>query len=178
MFLGGAGLADTMLYCRDKIYPLGPAQRPRARDHRVRVLMKMFLGLKASFLPPDPSPLSVSVSRGRRTIQRTLLAARGDDARKAAARRASSVARRDGRAQAARRRGAADVAARAVSRRALRASSAGRRSRGVHFEEADEITIEGESSNVILDGETFRAERGRPIHLRPAQPLSFVKLAA
>ena len=23
MFLGGAGLADTMLYCRDKIYPLG-----------------------------------------------------------------------------------------------------------------------------------------------------------
>ena len=23
MFLGGAGLADTMLYCRHKIYPLG-----------------------------------------------------------------------------------------------------------------------------------------------------------
>ena len=23
MFLGGAGLADIMLYCRDKIYPLG-----------------------------------------------------------------------------------------------------------------------------------------------------------
>jgi hypothetical protein len=31
---------------------------------------------------------------------------------------------------------------------------------------------------VILDGETFRAERGSPIHLRTAQPLSFVKLAA
>ena len=50
--------------------------------------------------------------------------------------------------------------------------------RGVHFEEADEITIEGDSSNVILDGETFQAELGRPINLRPAQPLSFVKLAA
>ncbi len=50
--------------------------------------------------------------------------------------------------------------------------------RGVHFEEADEITIEGESSNVILDGETFRAETGQPIHLRPAHPLAFVKLAA
>jgi hypothetical protein len=50
--------------------------------------------------------------------------------------------------------------------------------RGVHFEEADEITIEGDSSNLILDGETFRAEVGRPINLRPAQPLSFVKLAA
>ena len=50
--------------------------------------------------------------------------------------------------------------------------------RGAHFEEANEITIEGESSSVILDGETFRAEPGRPINLKPAQPLSFVKLAA
>jgi hypothetical protein len=50
--------------------------------------------------------------------------------------------------------------------------------RGVHFEEANEITIEGDSSDVILDGETFRAEPGRPINLKPAQPLSFVKLAA
>ena len=50
--------------------------------------------------------------------------------------------------------------------------------RGVHFEETDEITIEGVGSNLILDGETFRAELGRPIDLRPAMPLSFVKLAA
>jgi hypothetical protein len=50
--------------------------------------------------------------------------------------------------------------------------------RGVHFEEADGITLEAENSNVILDGETFRAVRGSPINLRPAQPLSFVKLAA
>jgi hypothetical protein len=31
---------------------------------------------------------------------------------------------------------------------------------------------------VILDGETFRADHGSPIYLRPAAPLSFVKLAA
>jgi hypothetical protein len=31
---------------------------------------------------------------------------------------------------------------------------------------------------VILDGETFRARAGFPILLRPAQPLSFVRLAA
>jgi hypothetical protein len=54
----------------------------------------------------------------------------------------------------------------------------GRKMRGVHFEEVDEVTIEGESSNVILDGETFSAERGSPIRLKPAQPLSFVRLAA
>ena len=49
---------------------------------------------------------------------------------------------------------------------------------GIHFEETDEISIEGESSRVILDGETFRAEIGRPIFLRLAQPLSFVRIAA
>ena len=54
----------------------------------------------------------------------------------------------------------------------------GKKVRGVHFEEADEITIEGDNSHVILDGETFRAKFGSPISLRPAQPLSFVKLAA
>ena len=54
----------------------------------------------------------------------------------------------------------------------------GKKLRGIHFEEVDEITIHGESSNLILDGETFCTEPGYPIHLGPAQPLSFVKLAA
>ena len=49
---------------------------------------------------------------------------------------------------------------------------------GVHVEEADEISIEGDRSEVILDGETFRAEIGKPILLRRANPLSFVRLAA
>jgi hypothetical protein len=49
---------------------------------------------------------------------------------------------------------------------------------GVHVEEADEISIEGEGSDVILDGETFRAGIGKPILLRSALPLSFVRLAA
>jgi hypothetical protein len=42
----------------------------------------------------------------------------------------------------------------------------------------DEVTIAGEASHLILDGETFCADAGNPIHLRPAAPLSFVKLAA
>src|SRR3954468_15593442 len=52
MFLGGAGLADTMLYCRDKIYPLG---LPNSFAHvltAMAFLMKLFLGMKGSFLPP------------------------------------------------------------------------------------------------------------------------------
>ena len=66
--------------------------------------------------------------------------------------------------------------------RAFAASLAGKLGksnvRGVHFEEAEEITIEGDRSRLILDGETFSAETGFPIRLRTAEPLSFVKLAA
>jgi hypothetical protein len=66
--------------------------------------------------------------------------------------------------------------------RAVHASIAGKlgrsRLRGVHFEEADEISIEGEGSSLILDGEMFHTQIGRPIVLKPAQPLSFVRLAA
>jgi diacylglycerol kinase family enzyme len=176
MFLGGAGLADTMLYCRDKIYPLG---LPNGMAHVITafaVLAKLFLRVKASFLPPDSTPLSVSVPErgsditGRfsllavTTLERLLL---------------SSDFGQGGRGVlkllAIEERPASLIGA-------FTASLAGKlgrtKLRGVHFEEADEITIHGDNSNVILDGETFRAEPGFPINLTPAQPLSFVKLAA
>src|SRR3569623_3346617 len=60
MILGGAGLADTMLYCREKIYPLG---LPNGLAHAltaVALFMKLLLRLKGSFLPPDPKPLNVT----------------------------------------------------------------------------------------------------------------------
>lgn len=176
MFLGGAGLADTMLYCRDKIYPLG---LPNGIAHSITafaLLMKMILKIKAGFLPPDPQPLSVSLKEegqsisGRfsllavTTLEKLLLASELGGRRSgvlkllAVEERPSSIVR------------------------GLAASFFGKlgreKVRGVHFEEAQEITIEGENSNVILDGETFLAERGSPINLRPAQPLAFVKLAA
>jgi len=176
MFLGGAGLADTMLYCRDKIYPLG---LPNSLAHgltAIALLAKLLLRVKANFLPPDPQPLNVSLREngnminGRfallavTTLEKLLLS--GD--------------------LGGRREGALKLLAieeRPMSLiRGFAANLAGKlgrsKVRGVHFEQADEITIEGDSSNVILDGETFRAEVGRPIRLRPALPLSFVKLAA
>jgi hypothetical protein len=176
MFLGGAGLADTMLYCRDKIYPLG---LPNGLSHVITVfalLTKMLLRVKAGFLPPDPRPLSVSLKdEGNQISGRfSLLAVTTLDklllSGEVGGRRAGALK-------------LLAVEERPLSvLRGLFASLAGRlgreKVRGVHFEEADEITIEGENSNVILDGETFRTERGSPIHLRPAQPLSFVRLAA
>ena len=175
MFLGGAGLADTMLYCRNKIYPLG---LPNGISHLLAgmaLLMRLLFRINASFLPPRPAMLTVSTRnesalRGRfsllgvTTLEKLLLSGelggKGEGALKLVAieERPSSVLR------------------------ALWASLIGKLGRshvrGVHFEEADEILIEGERSNVILDGEMFSAERGSPIQLTPAQPLSFVKLAA
>ena len=177
MFLGGAGLADTMLYCRDKVYPLG---LPNGMAHVITalaLLMKMLFRVKTGFLPPDPKPLDVlmrergSMLSGRfsllavTTLEKLLLSSDvGGGGRKGALKLLA-------------------VEQRPVSlMRAFAASLGGtlghEKMRGVHFEQADEITIQGDCSDVILDGETFRAEIGRPIRLTPAQPLSFVKLAA
>jgi diacylglycerol kinase family enzyme len=176
MFLGGAGLADIMLYCRNKIYPLG---LPNGLAHVITgfaVFFKMLLGMKSRHLPPDPKPLAVSVRNqtqkisGRfalmavTTLEKLLLSGelrgeqRGTLKLIAVEEKLSSVLR---------------------AFFAALAGTLGRSHvRGVHFEETDEITIEGDSSSLILDGETFSAETGRPIRLSPAAPLSFVKLAA
>jgi len=174
MFLGGAGLADVMLYCRHKIYPLG---LPNGISHlitAVAVLMRIFLHLRASFLPPHPSPLQVSSKSERlngrfsllavTTLERLLLSGELGGGRPGSLKLLA-------------------IDERPLSvLRALFASLAGKLGRsklsGVHYQETDEVQIEGDRSDVILDGETFRAEIGSPIVLRPAQPLSFVRLAA
>jgi hypothetical protein len=176
MFLGGAALADTMLYCREKIYPLG---LPNGLAHVIAAfagMTKLILKAKASFLPPDTKPLSMSLSDGDNpltgrfslllvtTLEKVLMSM-DLGSRRQGSLKLLAVEERPGSVLAA-----------------FFASVAGRlgrsKVRGVHFEEVDEITIESESSHVILDGETFHAEAGRPINLKPAQPLSFVKLAA
>lgn len=175
MFLGGAGLADIMFYCRDRIYPLG---LPNGISHVLTafaVVLRQVVGLKANFLPPDPQPLRISVARdgaitGRfsllavTTLEKLLLSGEiGSHGRGAL--KFVAVEQRPG-----------------SLLHAFFATLAGKLGRkkmtGVHVEETDEISIEGDSSRVILDGETFSAEIGRPIHLSPAAPLSFVRLAA
>ena len=175
MFLGGAGLADTMLYCRNRIYPLG---LPNGFSHfltAAAVMLRSLSGWKAGFLPPEPQPLQVSVSRGGQisgrfallavtTLEKLLLGSemRGDNR---GSLKMLAIEQRTG-----------------SMIRGLFAGIGGRLGKGklsgVHVEEADEISIAGERSDVILDGETFTAVTGRPIHLSRAQPLSFVRLAA
>ena len=175
MFLGGAGLADIMLYCRDKIYPLG---LPNGLAHAITgfaVFLKLLFGMKSRHFPPDPKPLAFSVRQQQQvsgrfslmavtTLDKLLLSGELHGERRGALKliaveeKLSSVLRAFFAALVG-KLGRSDV-------------------RGVHFEEADQITIEGDSSRMILDGETFSAETGRPIRLSPAAPLSFVKLAA
>jgi hypothetical protein len=175
MFLGGAGLADTMLYCREKIYPLG---LPNGISHVITamaVLARQLLGLSGRLLPPSPKPIEVKVRRsgtlqGRftllavTTLEKLLL---GTEVR--------SVAGGALKLLAVDHRSSSIV-------RGLMAGIAGKLGRqklsGVHVEQADEISIEGDRSSVFLDGEMFEAGIGRPITLTRAAPLSFVRLAA
>ena len=175
MFLGGAGLADVMMYCRERIYPLG---LPNSVSHfitAIAVVLRQVFRLRASFLPPEPAPLSISVRRegaitGRfaflfvTTLEKLLLSGE-----------VGSHGRGPLKFVAVEQKPVSMV-------RAFAASLAGKLGRtklaGVHVEEADEIAIEGEASQVILDGETFLAGVGKPILLKPAQPLSFVRIAA
>jgi diacylglycerol kinase family enzyme len=175
MFLGGGGLADIMLYCRNRIYPLG---LPNGVSHvitAIAVLICQLFGLRASFLPPPPAQLSVTL-RGEGAIQRRfslmfvttlekILLSSDMGPNSAGSLKFVAVEQR-----------------RWALVRAFAASLFGRLGKtklpGVHVEDANEISIEGEGSDVILDGETFRAGIGKPILLRSALPLSFVRLAA
>lgn len=175
MFLGGAGLADSILFCRNKIYPLG---LPNGFCHfltAIAVFVSLVFGFRAAFLPPRPSPVKVSLIRkgqlqGRfallivTTLHKLLLGtgtgAHGTD------------------------RGLklmiVDQSPLALIRAIVAGISGklGQRTRGVHVEMGDEIRIESDRSSVILDGELFEATRGHPIILKPTAPVPFVKLAA
>jgi len=177
MFLGGAGLADTILYCRHKIYPLG---LPNWAAHGLTFLLglvSVIVGRRSRLLPGKWAHLKVSVTRsgemqGRfafvmvTTLERLLLN--------------SSMT------GASPRPGAMQLLV--IERNlfsilgALIAAVRGRLGRGairgVHLERGDEIRIQGARSSVILDGETFEANDERPIVLRPTAPVPFLRLAA
>jgi hypothetical protein len=177
MFLGGAGLADNMLYCRQKIYPLG---LPNAIAHGITLLAGIFgvlTGVTARFLPPRARMVKVTVLKrgvlqGRfaflmvTTLQRLLF--KGN---------MPGAGPRVGAMQLLviepRPRALVGALVAAVRGRLGRSRLA-----GVHLERGDEIRIEGESSRVILDGEMFQAGAGDAIVLTPTGPMPFLRLAA
>ncbi len=177
MFLGGAYLADTMLYCRNKLYPLG---LPNWLAHALALLLGLLgvaLGRRASFLPPPPAILRVSGMKGGElngrfaflmvtTLQRLLFKGSmpGAGARTGAM-QLLVIDRNIG-------------ALLGAFFAAVRGRLGRKRLSGVHLERGDEIRIEGAGSNVLLDGELFQADCGRPIVLKPSAPVPFLMLAA
>jgi Diacylglycerol kinase catalytic domain len=174
MFLGGAGLAEGILFCRHKIYPLG---LPNWLSHLITVaalLVGLLVG--ARFSPLRLSPVRVSVQRegelsGRffllmvTTLERLLLNMRSHGSDRSGSLKLMAIEQQRG----------------TVFRSAINAIL-GRldqsRFKGFHLKRGDEIRIEGDRPSVILDGEIFQAARGRAIVLTPTAPVPFLSLAA
>ena len=175
MFLGGADLAETILFCRHKIYPLG---LPNGVSHALAALAALastLFGFKANFLPRRAESIRISLMRdgelkGRfsvlivTTLEKLLL---GGSAGGGAGGHMKLMA--------------VDNRPMALARMAI-ASFTGllgsKRLAGVHFRDGDLIRIDGERSSVILDGEVFETDNDRPIFLRSTPPVPFLKLAA
>ncbi|MGH6649932.1 MAG: diacylglycerol/lipid kinase family protein [Sphingopyxis sp.] len=177
MFLGGAYLADVMLYCRNRIYPLG---LPNGLSHVLAAILGLFamlLGIGGGRLPPKPQPMVVSLIRQGElhgkfsllivtTLEKLLLSIRTND----------SPGPRGQMKLLAVERGAGALFR--MLGATFRGTLGQNHLEGVHFQQGDEIRIEGERSNVILDGEIFVANSGRPIVLTSTQPVPFLRLAA
>ena len=177
MFLGGAYLADVMLYCRNRIYPLG---LPNGVSHFLAAILGLFammFGLGGGRLPPKPEAMTVSLIRQGEykgkfsllivtTLEKLLLSIRTNDtAGESGQMKLLAVER--GLGALVRMLGAT-----------WRGTLGQNQLDGVHFQQGDEIRIEGERSNVILDGEIFQAKTGMPIILTSTQPVPFLRLAA
>lgn len=176
MFLGGAGLAETILYCRHKIYPLG---LPNGISHLLTVLAlvaSLVLGISAAFLPNRSGAMKISLIRQGQfqghfsllivtTLRKMLLGSKVVDASTELGALQLMVVEQN--LLALLRAMAVSVVGRAGSSRV----------QGVHFERGDEIRIEGRSS-VVFDGEIFHSGVGNPITLRHTDPIPFLRLAA
>ena len=175
MFLGGAGLAETILYCRHKIYPLG---LPNGLSHVLAVLAVFctsVLGFQARFLPRKSRRVHISLFRDGEfrgnfsvviitTLEKLILGYR-PGSKKTGNLKFFAV---DQKPMAMLRVMVASILGR-LGKTAMQ---------GVHFAQGDTIRIDGDHSNIILDGELFEATDERPIILRSTPPIPFLKIAA
>lgn len=176
MFLGGAGMMSSILYCRHRIYPLG---LPNNVSHLLAYLMLVWNLVTGSAGAMRPAPVKVTV-KGQNalegtyfalvvtTLRQLLLGIRSDDL----------VCEADG-AGALRllcvehRRGPVLRTLWGIIKRSL-----GRhRPVGLTVARGEEIRIEGERAAVILDGELVEAAPGCALTLRHTAPQRFAAFA-
>jgi hypothetical protein len=172
MFFAAGALADTLLYCRQKLYPL---RMPNWLAHFLTViagLISVLTNSTSRLLPPMPQETSVSVAgrrlRGRfqvlmvSTLHALVLTGRlplpreGSLGLVAMERRRMTVLR--------------SVVAGFMSRGGLD------RIPGLHFEAGDAISFDEQVRDAIMDGESFAAAPGRGIELTAGPSVRFVDL--
>lgn len=175
MFLGGAGLADIILYCRHKLYPLG---LPNAVAHGLAAIL-VFASLipgVGRYIRRQSTPVTVSLHRAGElrgqfavlivtTLERLLFNAPAGDGKVTGAMKLLAV----------------DADLKSIfgmMRVGLFGQLGETQASGLHFQHGDTISIEGDGSSVILDGEMFVTTRGHPILLQATPPVPFLKLAA
>jgi hypothetical protein len=173
MFFAAGALADALLYCRHKLYPL---KMPNWLAHLLTViagLVSVLTNSTSRLLPPIPREASVMIGgrslRGRfqvlmvSTLQALVLTGRlapprdGNLGLVAMERRRSTVFR--------------SVFAGLLGRAGHKPIE------GLHFEAGPEIRLGAELSDAIMDGESFHAAPGHGIQLRTGPSVRFIDLA-
>lgn len=176
MFLGGAGLAEAILFCRNRIYPLGLPNWVSHLLATMAVFLSVLVGTGARWNPVNPRPMRVLLRRGEQvegsffvlmvtTLDRLLLNFATPFNDRNGSLKLMAIEQRRG-----------TIVKALLSALVGRLGSA--RFNGLHLRRGDEIRIEGSRASVILDGELYEAAEGRSIVLTPTAPVSFLSLAA
>ncbi len=174
MFFAAGALADMLLYCRHKLYPL---KMPNWLAHLLTViagLVSVLTNSTSRLLPPMPREASVTIGgsslHGRfqvlmvSTLQALVLTGRLSPPRDgtlglvAMERRRSTVFR--------------SVFAGFVGKVGNKPIP------GLHFEAGADIRLGSELADAIMDGESFHAAPGHGIHLRSGPSVRFVDLTS
>ncbi len=177
MFLGGAGLADAILYCRHKIYPLG---LPNFISHilaAIAVFISAIFTFESRFFPNKTKAVQIShiynnALQGRfnvliiTTLEKLVLGVKSG----------SELSSDNGKMKLM----AVDYGPLALIRMfcaSLTGQLGNKDVKGIHMGQSDHIRIDGEQSSVILDGEIFVAEDNSPIVLRSTDPVPFLRIS-
>ena len=177
MFLGAAGLLSALLFCRNRIYPLGLSNKISHFLAAVATLVGVIIGGKSRLSPIRSEPLRVTVRgigtyEGRffillvTTLEKLLLGVRP-----------TKQAAKDSLKMICLEQRRMSILRTAFSMLILRSKQV-EETPGLHLDGGSEILIEGRDPAVLLDGEIYKAAPGRPIVLTQTAPQPFLSLAA
>jgi hypothetical protein len=176
MFLGGAGLKNSILFCREKIYPLG---LPNGISHILTYLAfawSILIGGASKYAPVQTDRLRITTLKsGAMEGTFTVLMVTTLDSLVLGMKSAANDV--EGGLKMLCMEEKRSTVFKALGTALIR--KLGRvHVDGLHMRNSDEIRLDGNRPSVILDGELFQAAPGRSLILRTTEPQSFVSLAA